>query len=513
MRGKNLFWNKLRLVHPKNLEKEVHIYGYHFSWKSHILLMLGALVGISAVGVLFRLKAFYFTVVVIAVVVTLPVLVLDMYKKMYEQKRFADVTSYMEQMLYSFQKTGKVVSALKETREVYAEGQMRRCIDDALLHMELGKPTGTEGILRESLQMIETCYGCTKLSMVHNLLGSTEEYGGEVEDSIVLTLEDIERWKKRGYQLQAEKSKSHVDNIISIVVATLLCAIALYVLDAMKQMFAVSSTFDIFQIPVIQVSSMLFILILLRIFVKSSRNLTDDWLQDIELHDSTYILRSYDTVMNYDDGKAKKKSMLLACVPLILAAILFLLGQRVPGLLCLAVGAFFMAQHRIGYHLAKKDVTEEMYLALPQWLLEMALLLQNNNVQVSIAKSLEGAPAVLSKELGLLIGRLEEQPGQLQAYTAFCSNFDLPEMTSCMKMLHAFSENGTGNVSVQMNHLLERVGQMQDRTDHIRNENIAFHMKLIFSYPVVAATAKLLIDLSIGMVLMMQILGGIGGVR
>lgn len=512
MRGKNLFWNKLRLVNPKNLEKEVHVYGYHFSWKSHILLMIGALVGISAVGILFQLEAFYFTVVTIAVVVMLPVLVLDMYKKMYEQKRFADVTSYMEQMLYSFQKTGKVVSALKETREVYGEGQMHRCIDEALLHMELGKPTGTEGILRESLQRIETYYGCTKLSMVHNLLGSAEEYGGEIEDSIVLTLEDIERWKKRGYQLQAEKSKSHVDNIISIVVATLLCAVALYVLDAMKQMFATNSTLDVFHIPVIQVSSMLFILILLHIFVKSSRSLTDDWLQDIVLHDSLYILRSYDTVMNYDEGRAKKKSMLLASVMLIPAVILLLMGRRVPGLICLAIMVFFLVQHRVGYHLAKKDVTEEMYLALPQWLLEMALLLQNNNVQVSIAKSLEGAPVVLTKELRLLVGRLEEHPERLQAYTAFCSNFDLPEMTSCMKMLHAFSENGTGNISVQMNHLLERVGQMQDRADHIRNDSIAFRMKLIFSYPVVAATAKLLIDLSIGMVLMMQILGGIGGV-
>lgn len=312
--------------------------------------------------------------------------------------------------------------------------------------------------------------------------------------------------------MQAEKSKSHVDNIISIVVATLLCAIALYVLDAMKQMFTVGNTFDIFKIPIIQVSSMLFILILLHIFVKSSRNLTDDWLQDIELHDSEYILKSYDMVMNYDEGKAKKKSLILACVPMVLAVILLSVGQRMWGLLSLAVMAFLLVHHRIGYYLAKKDVTEEMYLVLPQWLIEMALLLQNNNVQVSIIKSLERAPVVLSKELRLLIERLEDKPGQLQAYTAFCSNFDIPEVTSCMKMLHAFSENGTGNVSVQMNHLLERVGQMQDRADHIRNENITFRMKLIFSYPVVAATAKLLVDLSIGMVLMMQILGSIGGV-
>ena len=512
MEKKRTIWDKLKLLNPKNLEKEVDVYGYHFSWKSHILWMIGALLGISAVGILFQLQAVYFSVVVVAVMLVLPVLVLDMYKKMYEQKRFADAASYMEQMLYSFQKTGKVVSALKESRELFAEGQMRECIDRAILHMELGKPKTAQGILRESLPMIEKYYGCSKMDMVHSLLVSAEEYGGEVEDSIVLALEDIERWKKRGYCLQADKKKSHTDNMISIVVATLLCAVALYVLDAMKEMFMVENAVDVFGIPMIQISSVLFILALLHIYVKSARSLTDDWLKEEVLHEPEYILRSYDMVMSYDEGNARKKSFLLAIIPFVLSVICFVLGKRVIGILCILVMIFFLLQHRIGYHLAKKDITEEMYLALPQWLLGMALLLQNNNVQVALTKSLERAPVVLSGELTMLLERLEQQPGKLSSYTNFCSSFDLPEVTSCMKMLHAFSENGTGNVSAQMNQLLERVGQMQDMADGIRNANIAFRMKLIFSYPVVAATVKLLIDLSLGMVVMMQLLGGIGGV-
>lgn len=80
-----------------------------------------------------------------------------------------------------------------------------------------------------------------------------------------------------------------------------------------------------------------------------------------------------------------------------------------------------------------------------------------------------------------------------------------------MKMLHAFSESGTGNIRVQMNHLLERVVEMQESADEMQNDSIAFRMKLIFSYPVAAATVKLLIDLSVGMIVMMQILGNMGG--
>lgn len=512
MGEKKRLWGNLKLLHPKNLEKEVHVYGYHFSWKSNMVWMIGALLGISAVGMLFQLKLAAFSVVAAAVLLVLPVLVLDMYRRMYEQKRFSDVCAYMEQMLYAFQKTGKVASALKETREIFGEGQMRRCIEEAVLHMELGRAKSERGILKESLQVIEDCYMCSKLGLVHNLLLDAEEYGGEAEESIVLVLEDIERFRKRGYSLQAEKKKCHTDNMISIVVATLLCAVALYVLNAMKEMFAAGSAVDIFELPVIQVSSTAFILLLLQIYVKSVRRLTDDWLAAETLHDPAYILRSYDMIACYDEGKAKKRSMLFAGIWMLPAIVFLIMGKRIPGIACLLAAAFFLMQHKVSYHLANRDVTAELYQVLPQWLFEMLLLLQNNNVQVALVKSAEEAPVVLGRELSMLQERIRERPDRLQSYTDFCGKFDLPEMTSCMKMLHAFSENGTGNIRVQMNHLLERVVEMQENADELRNESIAFRMKLIFSYPVVAATVKLLMDLSVGMIVMMQILGSMGGV-
>ena len=89
MRKKKI-WEGWRLLNPKNLQKEVDAYGYHYSWKSHAALLLCALTGIGAVGMLFQLQRLYFAAVVAAVIVTLPVLVLDMYKGMYEQGRFAD---------------------------------------------------------------------------------------------------------------------------------------------------------------------------------------------------------------------------------------------------------------------------------------------------------------------------------------------------------------------------------------------------------------------------------------
>ena len=217
------------------------------------MAVIAALVGIGGIGMVFQLKPLFLAGVLLTVLFVFPVLVLDMYKKMYEQKRFGDACAYMEQLLYAFQKTGKIVSALKEVRGIFGEGQIRLCVEEAIAHMEYGHPVGEQGVLREGLQKIERYYACDKLATVHELLLNTEEYGGDVEASVTLVLEDIERFKKRGYQLQAEKRKSHTDNVISIVVAVLLCAAALYLLNEMQEMFTSEAGVSVFTVPVIQI--------------------------------------------------------------------------------------------------------------------------------------------------------------------------------------------------------------------------------------------------------------------
>lgn len=457
-----------RLLNPQYLQKKVDAYGYHFSWKSHVVLLFAALAGIGAVGFLFRLETRGLIVVMAAVAGMLPVLILDMYKGMYERRRFADVTAYMEQMLYAFQKEGKVVTALKECRENFAAGQMRSAIEMAIAHLEGGMPSSEAGVLRESLAMIEADYPCEKLAMVHRLLVGAEELGGDMTDAILFSLEDLEGFKKRGYRLQTQKKNCHTDNIISIVVAVLLCMIALYVLDGMGMMFAGAREVSVFAIPAIQLSSVLFLLALLGVFVKSTKSLTDNWLQTAGVAEDAYLEKCYQKVIS---------------------------GRR-----------------RFGSRIARRDVTKHLYLCLPQWLMELALLLQNNNVQVALARSAEGTPVVLREELTGLTERISRAPERLDSYTGFCEEFDIPEAASCMKMLYAFSENGSGNMQMQIGRLVDRVGQMQQVSEEMINENIAFRMKLIFSYPVVAATAKLLVDLSVGMVVMLQMLGAIGGV-
>ena len=97
----------------------------------------------------------------------------------------------MEQMLYAFQKTGKILSALKETREIFEEGKMRSCIEQVILKLEFGDFSAGENVFESALEPIESQYQCPKIKMLHELLINAEEHGGEMSESALLLLEDM----------------------------------------------------------------------------------------------------------------------------------------------------------------------------------------------------------------------------------------------------------------------------------------------------------------------------------
>jgi len=501
----------LSYLNPKNLNERVQVYGYTFSWKSNFLTIACTLLAMATIGIMFRLKPVYFTLVIFIVILMFPMFVLFTYQQMFEQKRFADAVTYAEQILYSFQKSGKIVSALKETADVFEGGKMKIAIEEAIEYIENGYAKTEDGVLKEALSITEKPYDCAKIRMAHRLLISSEEHGGEMDTSLLLLLDDIESWKRRGYKLQAEKKASHKNNIVSTLVATLLCITALYALDAMGNLFPVAQGVDMFAVGIIQFSSFVFILFLLYVLSKSFKSLTTNWLKNESLYDEEYIMSCYMRINEYDEKKENKKSMLVSSIIFLGALLAFCFNLFWLGVFLIIIAGIVLIQHKISYNMAKKDVNDELYLELPQWLVEIALLLQNNNVQVSIIKSVDDAPPLLQVELFMLVERLELAPEDIVSYVQFCKRFDIPEAQSCMKMLHAISESGTGNSQVQINNLLKRVQEMQDMADNIQAKEQAFKMKMLFSYPVLGATAKLLVDLTVGMFYMFTLIGSIGG--
>ena len=524
IKKENRVAKNLLLLNPGNLAKEVYTYGYHFSWKTHLFVIGACIAGMGVIGLLFQLKWELLVIVLIAMFLALPAFILDTYKKMYEQKRFADAATYMEQMLYAFQKSGKVLSALKETKETFEPGHMQDVIEEAIGHLEAGCSYSEKGVLRESLDIVEKEYECRKIKTLHELLISAEEYGGEADDSISLLLNDVELWKRRGYLLQGEKKKAHTNNVVSIVVATALCAGTLYVLNALPGILNMEAPYNVLTTGLVQVTSFGLLLWMIYVYARSEKTLTRNWLKEESGRDEEYVLRCYEKAMlqQHRFGRNIARRVVseelyaafpewLWAVPFFVAAIYFAAKESWIAIPLFLVTAIMSQQHRFGRNIARRVVSEELYAAFPEWLMQMALLMQHSNVQVSIAKSLDGAPKILVPEINALLQRLKEQPKALSSYTDFCKNFDIPETTSCMKMLYAISESGTGDAKVQIQNLLVQVQEMRNRAAERRNKSSAFQVKMLYSYPVFGASIKLLGDLVVGMMFLFEMLSEAGG--
>ena len=159
----------------------------------------------------------------------------------------------------------------------------------------------------------------------------------------------------------------------------------------------------------------------------------------------------------------------------------------------------FFAQHRAGHYLAKKRLTAEIRRAFPNWLMDLVLLLQSENVQVALQKSVRNAPGVLRLELRDLIGKLQLSPENAAPYHSFLQEFEIPEIQSAMSMLYALSAGHGGDSDSQLGELISRNQEMLDEAEEYKNSDRNAGLYLLFLAPVLTASAKMLLDMSVFM--------------
>ena len=132
-----------------------------------------------------------------------------------------------------------------------------------------------------------------------------------------------------------------------------------------------------------------------------------------------------------------------------------------------------------------------------QWMMELALLLQTDNVQVSIWKSLETAPTVLRPELELLVEKFEEAPHSMRPYAEFLDGYDLYDIKSAMKMLYSVSTSGTGNIGEQIADLIKKQNSLMDKAEKISNNDALAGMSSINMMPMLFCIVKSVVDMTI----------------
>ena len=174
-------------VDPRNVSAAVETYGYTYNMRNTILLY--TIVTLLSVigGFVFRLDWLETWFIALCGMSMMPKVIVNSYRNMYEQKRFSDVNLYMEQVLYSFKKIPKIITALQDVEKIMPkDSPMRETIQEAV-HYILYEYS-EENSLEEGLKMIEEKYSCQRMRDVHALMLKTEKIGGDYESSIRILL-------------------------------------------------------------------------------------------------------------------------------------------------------------------------------------------------------------------------------------------------------------------------------------------------------------------------------------
>lgn len=448
---------------------------------------------IVAAGVLlaylYRLKLPYGIALMCAAGCVLPVWMREQKKREREQIRFTEANLYMEQVLYSFRKSPKILSALTDVEKLFVRGSMSECIRKAIAYIK--ETYEGEHIAATALEIIEKEFPSSGITDIHRLMVNVERLGGNCEDSIRILLKNrnIREKETISYQKHCQVQKRNIT--VAIFLSAGLCLMTPVLCQSSLKSVNIMNT------TVYQLTTLLMLILEILIYLYTEKYFSKDWLLGKEFLDAKSSIEKYEKVMYYDFSKARKKSFVCGTFMGIVAGLFAFFGKWVVTAALLPIVILLFFQHRLDYALAKKVVVREIRKAFPDWLMEVALLLQTENVAVSIQKSIEFAPEILKPELELLVAKLEAAPESNLAYSEFLQKFAISEVTSAMGMLYSISDGGGSDASVQIEEILSRNAKWQEEAEALLHQEQIGKMYLLFLLPALLGTFKMIVDMTL----------------
>lgn len=482
----------IKYLRYRNLTQELAKYGYEYTPKK-ALFAYGMIVLVAAIfGLLYKLELPYIAAIGIIGLIFSPMVILQTMKGRYHTTMFSLANNYMEQFLYSFKRNGTVLNALLETATIFDEGIFHEVLERAIEHIQY--TTDSEDPEREALDIVGDFFHCERIDAIHSFVIGAQRRGGDAGGSILLLAKNRAMWAERVMNLQKEFQIVKRNITIALVATLLICILPLYLLGG---------DLDISSIPLCQISAVILIGICMLIYVKADKKLCRSWIE--KEVDSTGMGKKYLQVRDYDEAKEAKSSQRMSIIPVILFIGAFIYFKNIAILVVgVVVVLFFLNQHKIGHNLAMKKVAREIEKQFPNWLMEVALLLQTDNVQMAIRKSMDSAPEVLVYALEDLIYQLEEDPNAIEPYHRFLKEYRNPDVQSAMKMLYALSSGNAGDVTKQVEELIDRNNAMMDKAEKLEQEDKIAGMKVYILLPSLLASFKLMVDMALLLVVFLQ---------
>ncbi len=430
-------------ITPKNLIKEIKLYGYSYSVKRQLLCMGIVILVIAILGKVIGLTTTQLVILIIGISLGLPQLLIHSFQNMYEQKKFVDISNYVEQMLYSFKRKSKILTALEETAILFPEGLISDIMQKMVEHINQSSSEGN--VYEEAFEMIEQEYNCDILRRIHTFMNRVEMNGGEYECSIEILMLDRNRWVSRTLETQKEKQIIKRNVAIGIILSLMVIIGMIFMIP--------SELIDIKNNVISQISSLIILLLNFWLWIVVQSKLSGSWIANSEALSKVIIEKDYEAVIN--SSRRNKK------------------------------------------YLSKKRLRREVEKSFPDWMLALTLLLQTDNVQVAIHNSVENAPFVLRKELQLMEDKIEKNPTSIHPYLEFYEALNIYEIQSAMRILYSLSQNGGEDMAKQIQVLVERNVELQDQSERLKTEDYLAGMGFCVLVPMFLGCGKMLVDMGL----------------
>lgn len=458
-------------LNHRNLIGEIEQYGYVYSLKNLVITYLSVIAGSVLAAFLFKLHLLGYIVIAVFGVFITPFLVRNSYKALYEQRRFSDASKYMEKMLYYFRASRKIITALKNAEEVFHEGEMKSAIHDAIeaiSNPEFVTDSVTNGSVEEkALEIIEKKYPNKRIKRMHAFFISVEKNGGSADLGTEVQLNDREDWVSDVVARQKEKNRLKRVFVVFSVFVILFCLAFLYL-----PIFYKAFSFDLSEHFAVRAASVAVISVTVLLYTKVSSVSGVSWVEEKTPESDEKLAERFNSVINYDMKKQRNKAFIIAAALAALTAVFYIITKNILFTSAGACAAIFIAaSYKFGYQAAKDDMSKEIQAAFPEWIIQIALIMQHDTVPMAIAKSYENAPGILKSEIKKMLIALDEKPTSPVPFNDFMKFFNISEINEAMGALYSVTNAAGSDIDNEIRNVLMQNRKMTQRAAAVKAED------------------------------------------
>ena len=420
-----------------------------------------------------------------------PRIMLALAEDRYEENKFQETTSYIEQMLYSFRRNSKILASLKDTLLLFPEGEMHDAIEEAIHHIQTSMSDGN--VYEEALDLIEEKYECRRVKSLHRYLVRVEGVGGDHDMGVHALINDRRLWMDRIDEFKKEKKSIIKEVIISTIFSSVVSVITLYMLPSY-----VEAPLH----PVIQGYATFYIIANL-FNIKATIHRLILRINDIsdEEHDKAMV-RKLNWYKNYNIKTEQRKAIPVAGIGLFIAAVGFFTKIWVALGMGVFIAAFsYFIQPRTKYRNAKKSIINEIEIVFPDWLLELALLLQTDNLHVALEKTIDDSPLIIREELQKLSDGIIINPTEVEPFMEFFDYLPLGNIHSSMKLLYSIGEFGSIDEQKQIAELIERNAILMNKAEEHKNQGRLSRVFMLKFVPMGTSAVKMIVDMGVFLII------------